>query len=792
VKAIRFIFLILALSGGMSRGQDAPATPQPIPAPAIPTTVQPTPAPSLPGVAPNPSTPATNTIRIPALPAQMRRAALNSAGTNSTSPSSVGPGARPTPPSTIGRPQPSQTAPAAGSNPPVGAGGSSSTNSVAADDDSADESDVMNFVKMPLEQFLDAYATVVNKVVLRGPGLPQASIDFKPVIALSQAERLQIFDTILALNNVTMIPTSEKVVLAVPVAQAAQAGEPFSRATNGAAYPEASVFTTHMVRLKHMPVEEAAELCKQFANNQNGIVGLPSAKTIIIRDYAINIKRMLEVLEKVDREQEQEYALEVIPIKYGRVMEVYSTMSSVISGGGGAGLGAGGVPGGGGLTGRGSGVGGLGRGGVGGLGGLGGVRGGVGGYGTGGYGGGYGGTGLGAGYSGGSYGTYSNGAFTPQASGEFTPMQVATPTRPAAATGTGSFQQRANNVRGGGQSGQGVEPLVGDAQITPDLRSNSLIVYANKKDMATIKKVLEKVDTLLPQVLIEGVIMSVDLNHDWSLGVGGGQSAKTLTGNVTGGGVANNGDGKLGGLNFLSLTNNPVSFPNASGFSYFAQLGKNWNAVITAAASSDRTEVIQRPRIITSHAVPANFFVGSTIPFRQGGYSYGGQESFTYSSLPVGISLAVVPYITPDGLVVMEVQQSIEDVVGKVDTSTGVPPQTSSKSANSQVSVMSGDAILLGGYINNSSTRGEGGVPVLKDIPLLGYLFRNSQRAGSKSELMVLIRPTILSNPRDAAKLAEKQQHESGDIRELQVNFEEQERKSKAKADKLDRKARWK
>jgi type II secretory pathway component GspD/PulD (secretin) len=105
---------------------------------------------------------------------------------------------------------------------------------------------------------------------------------------------------------------------------------------------------------------------------------------------------------------------------------------------------------------------------------------------------------------------------------------------------------------------------------------------------------------------------------------------------------------------------------------------------------------------------------------------------------------------------------------------------------------MSGDAILLGGYINNSSTRGEGGVPVLKDIPLLGYLFRNSQRAGSKSELMVLIRPTILSNPRDASKLAEKQQHESGDIRELQINFEEQERKSKAKADKLDRKARWK
>jgi len=651
---------------------------------------------------------------------------------------------------------------------------------------------------MDLNQFLDQYSEVAKKTVLRGQGLPTPQIDFKPVTSLSHDELIQIFDTILALNGVTIVPTSEKVVLAVPTAQASQEGEPFSKFTSSTNYPEASVYTTHIVQVKHMAVEEAADLCRQFAKNQNGIIGLPSAKTLVIRDYAINVKRMLEMLAKVDVVPEQTYELEVIPIKYGRVEDIYSTMSSVIGGGGGAGFGgAGGV--GMGRPGTAGGFGGSGGFGRGGMGSSGGIRsGGLGGnYGTGGYGGGYGTGGYGTGTGG--YGTYSNEGFTPVGpsdSGAMSPMQAAPAVRttPGTTAGGGTFGQRYNAAnRNGGQRGD-VEPLVGDAQITPDMRGNSLIVYANKKDMATIKRVLEKVDTLLPQVLIEGVIMTVDLSKglDWSASAG--QSPKTFNTSpkVVGGGVVNN-PGKTTPLNSLSfLTSAATNFPAANGFGYVAQIGKNWNAVINAAATDSRTEIIQRPRIITSHATQAEFFVGDSIPYRQGGYSYGGSESYTYSSLPVGIRLSVQPYITPDGLVVMQVQQSIDSVVGSVDTSTGIPPQTSQKSANSVVSVMSGDAILLGGYINNQRERASSGVPFLKDIPILGYLFKTDNRSSSKSELMVLIRPTVLASPREAAKLAERQQHESGDIRELEINFENQEKASREKAASLDKKSGWK
>ncbi|HTH48569.1 MAG TPA: secretin N-terminal domain-containing protein, partial [Candidatus Limnocylindria bacterium] len=574
---------------------------------------------------------------------------------------------------------------------------------------SEDPTEIIDIKQMPLAQFLDIYATEAQRSVLRAQNLPlQAQIDFKAMTPLSHEERMQMYDTILVLNGVTMVPTGEKAVLAVPTAQVMQEGTAFSKATNGTDYAEASQFITHIVQVKHVSVEEAVETIKQFAKNQNGIIGLASTKTIVIRDYAINVKRMLEVLERIDVDNDTDFALEVIPIKYGRVEDIYATMSSVIGGGGGTG---GAIPGGGGLTGRS----------------RGGLRGGTGGIGTGGYGttGGYGNTGgygssYGGGYGGsrigGGYGTYSAGEFSPQAAGTSVISPGGAPTGAAARTGTGgSFQGRYNSTAKGGTQ---IEPLVTDAQITPDVRGNALIVYASKKDMATIKRVLEKVDTLLPQVMIEGIIMSVTLGDDWSLGVTYGQHPQYYNGNgdFRGGGAVNNpGDSAaaapLGGLGFL--TNAATAFPATSGFAYFAKLGKNWEAMVDATASDSRIDVIQRPRIITSHAVPANFFVGKSVPFKQGDYSYGGGgTSSTYSQLQVGVTLSVEPYITPDGLVVMQVEQEIEDIDGKVDPSGSVPPTTSRRSTDSQVSVNSGDTVLLGGYINNTSQKGNSGVPL--------------------------------------------------------------------------------
>ncbi len=772
----------------------------PIAAPAKPVSDPAARLPAIPGAFPR--RPATNVTaaatNVSATPAFPQLPAANPPTSNAATPTVVR--TRPAPPAP----------PVPGGAPAAAAGASAASTSPASSDASAasgsdtangdDATDVIDFKKMPLDQFLDQYAAEARRSVLRGQGLPQASIDFKAMTPLNHDERLQMFDTILALNGVTMIPTGEKAVLAVPTAQAMQEGGAFSRTTNSTDYAEASQFVTQVVQLKHVTVEEAAETVRQFAKNQNGIIGLPSTKTLVIRDYAINVKRMLEILAKIDVETPQDFELEVIPIKYGRVEDIYATMSSVIGGGGGGGgaggLGASAVPGGPGqTTGRSS------RGGLGGS--RGGRGGGLGGSGIGGYGGGtrggYGGTsgGYGGGYGGGGgYGTYSAGEFTPQqATGNrvVTPGAAATPG--VNRTGqTGGLQGRYNAVnRGQGAPGSAqIEPLVTDAQITPDSRGNALIVYASKKDMAMIKKVLEKVDTLLPQVLIEGIVMNVSVGNNWNYSLTAGERPHRA-GNSVIGGTANNDKNPLGsGIGFLTgaltsaATNGGINatYPAAGGLGYYALLGNRWDVALNAVAGDSRVDIIQRPRIITSHAVPADFFIGSSVPYRQGGYSYGGQESFQYSQLPVGISLNVLPYITPDNLVVMEIEQQIDAIDGSFNAASGIPPQTSNKSASSTVTVRSGDVILLGGYLDNNKQKSDSGIPLLKDIPVLGNLFKSKNTSSSKQELMILVRPTILAKPQDVADYTRTQREVSGNIQELERTFQEQEDASRIKADK--------
>ncbi|MEI6356587.1 MAG: secretin N-terminal domain-containing protein, partial [Verrucomicrobiota bacterium] len=340
----------------------------PAPVPAKPQAVSKALPPGDPAASPSPSTAATPiaapakpvsdpAARLPAIPGAFpRRPAteVTAAATNVSAtpafpqlPAANPPTGNATTP-TVVRTRPAPPAPPVPGGAPSAAAGTSAASAVtsaASGSDTAsgdDATDVIDFKKMPLDQFLDQYAAEARRSVLRGQGLPQASIDFKAMTPLNHDERLQMFDTILALNGVTMIPTGEKAVLAVPTAQAMQEGGAFSRTTNSTDYAEASQFVTHVVQLKHVTVEEAAETVRQFAKNQNGIIGLPSTKTLVIRDYAINVKRMLEILAKIDVETPQDYELEVIPIKYGRVEDIYATMSSVIGGGGGGagGLGA--------------------------------------------------------------------------------------------------------------------------------------------------------------------------------------------------------------------------------------------------------------------------------------------------------------------------------------------------------------------------------------------------------------------------------------------------------------------
>src|SRR4030095_12643969 len=168
----------------------------------------------------------------------------------------------------------------------------------------------------------------------------------------------------------------------------------------------------------------------------------------------------------------------------------------------------------------------------------------------------------------------------------------------------------------------------------------------------------------------------------------------------------------------------------------------------------NRARILQRPRIQTSHAEEANLFVGETRPYPTTSY-YGGGAFGGYSSiqqLQIGVTLSVLPLVNADGLVVMEIRQKVESYDGDVTIqNVGDVPITSQKEANAYVAVRDGETIMLGGFISNEKSKSHGGIPILKDIPLIGNLFRSTKETDARRELLVLIRPTVLATPEAAS-----------------------------------------
>jgi general secretion pathway protein D len=142
------------------------------------------------------------------------------------------------------------------------------------------------------------------------------------------------------------------------------------------------------------------------------------------------------------------------------------------------------------------------------------------------------------------------------------------------------------------------------------------------------------------------------------------------------------------------------------------------------------------------------------VPYVTGTYyggGYSGGNSSQYSQLSVGVELDVTPFINPDGLVVMDINQEIDDIQGYTSIDGNQVPNTDKRTLSSEIAVRSLDTIMMGGFIRTDKTKTSSGVPILQDIPILGALFSNHANSKTREELLVLMRPTVMTTPQEAA-----------------------------------------
>jgi len=556
----------------------------------------------------------------------------------------------------------------------------------------------INFTAASLEQVLSIYGDYVERNVLRPATLPDAKIVLKQTTPLTKLEVVRALEAAMALNNVSVVNVGEKFVTVVPTADAWKI--PGRINTNAPAdMPDLGSVATHIVQLKYTKPTEMVQVLTPFASGTSAqpILPVDSSGILVLRDNIANVKRMLEMIDKVDVAGPSDFVSEVIPIKFAKAEEIASALSS-IGGGGGATVGS--RP----TGGTGTSASGFSR-----------QQGGMG---------------------------YNQPGLQPGL-----PGQTHTPTP----SGGSAFSQNLQNIiRKAASSGD--MQILGNTKIIADIRSNSLLIFASPEDMKVIKDIIAKLDVVLAQVLIETMIMDVTIGDDWNVGVSAAQKTKEFNKNFAG----------AGGMNAStffdfagSSSTNALGELVGSGIKYFGKVNEDILISVAAAASQGKVKVIQKPRIQTSHATPASLFIGSTVPYITSSYyggGYGGGPSSSYQQLRVGIGLNVTPFINQDGLVVMKIEENIDELDGSTQiTGVGAVPNTKSSTLSAEIAVRDGESVILGGIVRNSDNLDKSGVPILKDIPLLGYLFRTTTSNKKRQESIVLMRPTVLRTPELAA-----------------------------------------
>jgi general secretion pathway protein D len=620
-----------------------------------------------------------------------------------------------------------------------------------------------DFLGIPLDPLLDIYAELIHRTLLRstsGPGaVPKdATIALKTQSPLTHAEAIIALETILGMNGITIVPIGDKFAKVVAEAQAGAEGGPISTNTNN--MPEAGKMVTQVVQIKYTDIKDLSEVLTPFSRMPKSIIALPSTQTLILRDYAENVDRMLEMIKKIDVVTPLVIKPRVIPIKYALASDIASALSALGASGGVS----------------------VGKSSTGANFSLNNSRGGSGG--------GFGGTGGGIGQGGyGSQGGMGSSVFG-QANNTSALNSAATGAR-------SSFQQNlagiVKNAAGAGQF-----QLFGQTKIIADERTNSLLVFANDEDMKMITNIIEKLDVVLPQVLLDAIIMEINLQDTQNTGVSY-LAQRQGGGTFTGAGGINNlssaASSFLSGSS-SSTTNGTTTVTGSGstlanlpgGFSYFSKWGNDLNVVMEAVAGDSRVNVLSRPRIQTSHAVPADLFIGNTVPYVTGtyNYGYGSGPSSQYTQLEVGIHLQVLPLINKDGLVVMDIQADVEQLGPDVQISgVGGVPTTTKRQAGAKVAVKDGETIILGGFISDSRSLSDSGIPGLMNIPWLGNLFKSKSIENLRTELIMLMRPTVLPSPELAAVVAREERNKLSGVKqaELEIRQEEEDRNAAIEAE---------
>ncbi len=277
--------------------------------------------------------------------------------------------------------------------------------------------------------------------------------------------------------------------------------------------------------------------------------------------------------------------------------------------------------------------------------------------------------------------------------------------------------------------------------MADDPRTNSLIIQETIGNIERVKKIIELLDTQTPQILIESKIVEATENYAKKIGLSNGISFgydPVLQGPITNVGP---------GFSFSTAGGNAEAGQSAFGLNIqsFKRLA-NLNVALELMESESKVRIVTAPKIVTQNKREATITSTDTTSFQVQTAQPGAPPLITFQQIPVALSLKVTPQVTNEGSINMAVTVNKGSFGPRPPGAALAPPNTTERQLTTNVLVENGSTIVLGGLYSTETSENHQGIPFLKDLPLVGWLFRtphNPQTA--RTELLIFLTPRVIN-----------------------------------------------
>lgn len=526
----------------------------------------------------------------------------------------------------------------------------------------------------------------------------------------------EVFLSVLQVHGYAAVPTGS-VIKIVPAVNAKQGPLPLS--VKNERFPDDELITK-IIRLEHVPASQLVPILRPLVPQQGHLAAYNPTNTLIITDHAGNIQRLLKIIAGVDRPDSDE--LEIIPLKHASASELVRILNSL------------------------------------------------------------------------------KGASSAKDTTNVVKLAADDRTNSVLVTGdrasrmktrvTVSYldtpledgggnthviylkyakaenlvkiltglKEQGNKVSGAGKGAAANKVTSGsvvsqNAIIQGDEETNALIITADTNTVKNLKAVIRQLDIRRAQVLIEAIIAEITISKNKELGVG-----IAVDGTARDSGALPVGISNLAGIGDLlaaASTGTATSVPSGLSFALGEETssGVRYGALLRALQTDTNTNILSTPNIVTLDNEEAELIVGQNLPFVTGSFTGAGtagqNDPFqTIERQDVGLTLKVTPQVNEGDTVKLVLEQETSSVIpGSLESGIA----TRKRSIKTSVLVDDGGILILGGLIQEEVSDTESKVPLLGDIPIIGFLFRSKTTNKTKANLMVFLRPSILRDHKDAS-----------------------------------------